>query len=257
MQAPCNAMAVSFVSCLAAALWSAPTAARDPFTREFPDDECQFRTTGGNTYFPLRPGLQRFYDNDECVASGECEEQEKLQITVTHRTRNITLRDDGVTRVIPTRIVEEREWENGRLIEVSRNFFAACGSGAMRDVYYFGEEVDVFEHLPNGTVKVTHPGQWRAGVKGAEPGLIMPGGAFLLGARYYQEIAPGVALDRAQHAALELDVENEVGQFDDCVKVIETTPLEPGSESKKVYCPRVGLVVDSDLVLKMVIDPGS
>ena len=35
---------------------------------------------------------------------------------------------------------------------------------------------------------VSHEGAWRAGVDGAQPGLIMPG-TFLLGSRYFQEIA--------------------------------------------------------------------
>jgi hypothetical protein len=33
------------------------------------------------------------------------------------------------------------------------------------------------------------------------------------------------------------------------VQVIETTPLEPGSESEKVYCPEVGLVMDGEIGL--------
>jgi hypothetical protein len=230
-------------------------APRDGFTAEFPIEDCSFVTEGGNPYFILRPGRQLVYDNDDCVAAGDCDESERLQITVLNRTRDVVLWDDGVRRTIKTRVIEEREWQDGRLIEVSRNFYAACGAGRMRDVYYFGEEVDVYEY-ENGTVTVTHPGQWLAGRQGAEPGLIMPGGAFLLGARYYQEIAPGVALDRALHVALELDLASEAGRFDDCVKVVETTPLEPGAESVKHYCPGVGLFGDGDLVLKSVVNPG-
>lgn len=229
----------------------------DGFTRDFPDDECRFTTVGGNAYFPLLPGLVREYDNDECIAAGECDEQERLRITVTHRTKNIEIVDDGRKRIIPTRIVEEREWQDGRLTETSQNYFAACGSGAMRDVYYFGEAVDVFEYLPNGQVKVTHPGQWLAGKRKAEAGLIMPGGAFLLGARYYQEMAPGMALDRAEHTGVDLEFASDAGEFDDCVAVIETTPLEPGNESHKLYCPRAGLAIDNDLVLRSVTYPGS
>jgi hypothetical protein len=227
------------------------------FTLDFPDDECHFRPNGGNPLFPLKPGLQRFYDNNACVAEGECQDQESLQITVTNHTKNIPIKDDAKWRMIPTRVVEEREWKNGRLIEVSRNFYAACGAGAMRDVYYFGENVDAYEYLPNGKVRITHPGQWLAGVNGAEPGIIMPGGAFLLGARYYQELAPKIALDRAEHVATDLDFETEAGEFDECVEVVETTPLEPGHESVKIYCPEVGLAADNELLLKMVIDPGT
>jgi hypothetical protein len=111
-------------------------------------------------------------------------------------------------------------------------------------VVYFGEDVDFYE---DGEI-VGHEGSWRAGVAGAAPGLIMPG-TFLLGSRYYQEVAPGVAEDRAEHVAMGLDVEVEAGDFTHCVEVLETTPLEPGAESEKTYCPGVGLVVDGDLEL--------
>jgi hypothetical protein len=240
---------------LAASAGAAAADRKAEFTDEFPLEDCLFSSTGGNPYFILRPGRQLVYDNEACVADGGCDEFVRLQITVLDRTRDVVLVDDGVRRTIRTRVVEEREWENGALVEVSRNFFAACGTGPMRDVYYFGEDVDVYEYV-DGAVQVTHPGQWLAGRNGAEPGIIIPGGAFLLGARYYQEIAPGVALDRAEHTALDLEVATEAGEFDDCVEVVETTPLEPG-DSVKVYCPNVGLVVDGDVVLRMIVDPGA
>ena len=88
-----------------------------------------------------------------------------------------------------------------------------------------------------------------------EPGLIMPDSAFLVGTRYFQEIAPGVALDRAEHVAFDLEIQTPAGAFEDCIKVVETTPLEPGSESIKFYCPQVGLIADGDLVLQAIYDP--
>lgn len=82
----------------------------------------------------------------------------------------------------------------------------------------------------------------------------MEGGAFLLGARYFQESAPGVALDRAEHVAMDLEIEVKAGEFDDCVKIVETTPLERGSVSTKFYCPGTGLVIDGDLQLAAVVE---
>jgi hypothetical protein len=76
----------------------------------------------------------------------------------------------------------------------------------------------------------------------------MPG-TFLLGARYYQEQAPGVALDRAEHVRSGISVETGEGTLRGCVKVVETTPLEPDARSVKVYCPEVGLAVDDEVVL--------
>ena len=59
-------------------------------------------------------------------------ETEKLIVTVLNETREI----DGIM----TRVVEEREWRNGKLKEISLNFFAICAD--TKDVFYFGEDVD-------------------------------------------------------------------------------------------------------------------
>ena len=57
-------------------------------------------TTGQNTYFILEPGFQLVLEGGN----------EVLAITVLDETIEI----DGVH----TRVVEEREWKNGELIEV-------------------------------------------------------------------------------------------------------------------------------------------
>ena len=92
-----------------------------------------------------------------------------------------------------------------------------------------------------------------AGKDGARPGIIMPDRAFLLGSKYYQEQAP-TAKDRARHTALGLEIEVPAGVFHNCVEVTETSPLELGEESIKVYCPNVGLVIDEDLELIAVYE---
>jgi hypothetical protein len=75
---------------------------------------------------------------------------------------------------------------------------------------------------------------------------------FLLGAKYYQERAEGVALDRSEHKRVGFTVQVPAGRFDDCLEVDETSPLEPGEISKKTYCRGVGLVKDGDLELTAV-----
>ena len=54
---------------------------------------------------------------------------------------------------------------------------------------------------------------------------------------------------RAENVEMGLSVTTKAGTFDGCVRVRETTPLDPGAESEKVYCPGVGLVVDDELEL--------
>ncbi len=211
------------------------------FTDHFPVEECTFTPFGGNDFFSLMPGRRTFFDNASCVAAGECDDREELVITVTRELKKIWIDDDRERRPIWTRVIVENEKENGQLKEISRNYFAMCVPS--RDVYYFGEDVDIYR---DGAV-VSHAGAWLAGRDGAEPGIIMPDSGFLLGQRYYQELAPGVALDRAEHVDTDVELDLQAGNFDDCIEVTETTPLEPGSESTKFYCPGAGLVIDNDL----------
>ncbi|MEK6926349.1 MAG: hypothetical protein AABW50_03665 [Nanoarchaeota archaeon] len=203
------------------------------YTSNFLLDDCNFKTVGENPYFILKP-------KHKLVLEGQDGDEEiHLEVTVLGDKERIFV--PGIGR-IETRVVEEREWINGELIEVSRNFFAICKR--TNDVYYFGEDVDIYE---NGEI-VNHSGAWRAGENNAMPGIMMPG-TFLLGSRYFQEIAPGVAMDQGENVEMELTIETKAGTFENCVKVIETTPLEPGSESEKVYCLGIGLTIDNSAEL--------
>jgi hypothetical protein len=225
---------------LSSALTAAPIK-KVQFTTDFRLQDCAFQTEGVNPYFLLTPGRKLVLQSED--------ETETVEITVLGDLEQISVPGLGV---VTTRVVEERETVDDQLIEVSRNFFAICGG--RNDVVYFGEDVDIFN--PDGSV--THEGEWRAGQPDAngvaEPGIIMPG-TFLLGARYFQEIAEGIALDRAENVEMGLDVETDAGEFHDCVRIVETTPLEPKSESEKIYCPGVGLVVDSDVQLVEIEEP--
>jgi hypothetical protein len=223
------------------------------FTDVFPLDDCTFITDNGtNPYFIVAVGHQYTLDNSTCYAEGDCDEFETATITVTDETYTVTV--DG--REIDTRIISEEEYVDGELLEISYNYYAECDGSA--DVYYFGETVDIFEDcevknpdnpLPEGCV--THDGAWEAGIDGAQPGIIMTGGAFMVGARYAQEIAPGVAMDRSEHIAVGLDVEVPAGLFTDCVEVMDSTSFESNKHAgdTKLYCPGTGIVVDEDIEL--------
>ena len=224
----------------------APLAASagDGFTRQFPIASCDFGPTGGNAYFKLAVNRQLYLSNVRCLQAGDCDELEELWITMLPETRAVSFDHAGTTRTVRTRVMEEYETADGEVEEVSRNYVADCNP--TNDVYYFGEDVEDGdgEPLPDG---------WLAGRHGARPGILMPDRAFLLGSRYYQEIAPN-AKDRGEHTAMGLEVEVPAGVFRNCVEVTETTPLEPGEESFKTYCPHVGLVRDDDLELIAVYE---
>ena len=194
------------------------------FTEDLMQKDCAFETTGRNQFFILETGYQLTLENK---TGG------KLVITVLTETRKIGN--------VETRIVEENESENGKPVEISRNFFAFCKQTG--SVYYFGEEVDLYKNgkMTKGEDAWTAEGKNKAGV--AMPGLA------LLGARYYQEIAPNVAMDRAEIISLSETKNTLAGNFTNCLKTEETTPLEPKEKEYKLYAPGIGLIQDEDLLL--------
>jgi hypothetical protein len=227
---------------------SAAQAGEPAYTTNFPLKSCRFTPWEGNSYFPLKPGRQLYYTNAACVADGDCDELEELWITTERETRRITLGSGPNRQNVLARVLEERETEDGELKEISRNYLSSCGPA--RDLYYFGEDVDIYE---DGEI-VSHDGAWLAGKNGAQPGMLMPDSAFLLGTRYFQELAAGVALDRAEHVESGLQLTVPAGTFKGCIKVRETSPLEPGHESIKFYCPGVGMIIDNELELAAIFD---
>jgi hypothetical protein len=200
------------------------------FTDSFPMQQCSFSSTGKNPFMILEPGYQLTLEG---VDEGE---NVRLTITVLNETKVI----DG----IETRVVKEREVVGGELSEISKNYFAICKKN--NSVFYFGEDVDFYE---NGMV-VNHEGSWRHGVNGAHAGLQMPG-IVLLGSRYFQEVAPDVAMDRAQIIGVNTTYSTPAGTFTNCLRVKESTPLEPDVVEFKTYAPGIGLISDNDQ-LKLV-----
>jgi len=193
------------------------------WTDSFGQENCTFSSIGRNRFFILEPGYQLVLESNK----------EKVVITVLSETK--------IIGNIETRVVEEREEENGKLKEVSRNFFAICKEHG--DVFYFGEEVDDYK---DGKI-VRHSGAWRADEKDSKAGIIMPG-TILLGARHYQEIAPN-AMDRAEVISDDVTMKTPAGTFKNCIRVEETSGIDPDEKCYKTYAPGVGLIQDEDLLL--------
>jgi hypothetical protein len=212
-----------------ALLMAPPAMAQDKRTATWQKDfaapmaQCKMVTTGRNDYFVMEPGFQSILEGGDT----------RLQITVLNETKTI----DNVL----TRVIEEREWKKGELYEVARNYFAMCEQ--TKDVYYFGEDVDFYE---KGKV-VKHDGTWHAGGKN-KAGLIMPGTPKPK-MKYYQELAPGVAMDRAEIISVTENCKTPAGTFAKCMKVKETSDLDLMATEYKYYAPGIGLIRDSDMQL--------
>jgi len=200
----------------------------DGWNDSFPVESLTLVSTGQNRYWSLKPGRYVVLGNIEPAGA------EFVVISVLDETEIIDK--------IETRVIEEREYKDGRLVEVSRNFFAMAKE--TKDVFYFGEDVDDYE---NGKIS-GHSGQWRAGKDDARAGLYMPGNP-AKGMQYYMEFHPGIAMDRAEIFDTNATVETPAGIFRRSLIVTESSPLEPGDESYKRYAPDIGMIFDDGLEL--------
>jgi hypothetical protein len=179
--------------------------------------------TGSNPFITIQPGRVLKMKNGI----------DMLTITILPDTKEV----DGVK----CGVLEERETKDGKLIEVSRNYFATDKNTG--DVYYFGEDVDNYK---DGKI-INHESAWLAGEKGAKFGLMIPAKP-RVGDKYYQEIAPKVAMDRVEVVSTDETITTPAGKFDHVVHLKETTPIEP-DVSHKYYAPGIGLIKDDDFEL--------
>lgn len=188
----------------------------------FDVNKADLAHTGNNRWLTMQPGrvLKLRHGNDS------------LTVTILKDVETV----DGVK----VGILEERETKDGKLIEVSRNFFATDPKTG--DVYYFGEDVDNYK---DGKI-INHESAWKSGEHGARFGLMIPGKP-KVGDRYYQEIAPRVAMDRVEIVSTDETLKTPAGTFR-CLHLKETTPLE-GDVSHKWYAPGVGIVKDDEFEL--------
>jgi len=232
------------------------------FTTEFRFQDCGgFKTYGVNPYFILKPGYYKVLEGvEEDEDTGESTFVRE-EITVQCDTKWIKLELDGRTRWIKTRVVEERALERENVgddwvtIEISLNWFAICNR--TNDVVYFGEDSrdcpDGFDENDVCEGGADPAGSWEAGKPPmgnpdgviAKPGIIMPGTP-LIGAKYFQEIAPPDAVDRGEIVAVGFDE----GEWSGCIEINDTNPAEGAcdlGEDVKIYCPGVGVVADQVL----------
>ena len=214
------------IALIGVALFAACARSGD-WTSVFLVEKDELLSVGRNPYFILEPGYMLVLEGHGA----------QLIITVLNETKKV----DGVE----TRVVEERETKGGKLVEVARNYFAI--SKRTNDVFYFGEDVDMYK---DGKI-ANHDGSWLSGVNGSKFGLMMPG-RVLLHSRYYQEVAPNIAMDRATIVSVTETVKTPAGEFKNCVKVEETSPLSRFTTEHKYYAPGIGMVSDGGMKLVKV-----
>ncbi len=213
------------------AIAASKTSPDSNFTYSFNLENCTFSSTGTNPYVILQPGYQLVFEGVS----------DKVPIHVTSTVLNQTkVVGDGIV----ARVVEEKtvNAQTGELIEITNDYFAICKE--TNSVFYLGEHVNDYE---NGKV-VTHEGSWIHGSDKARAGVIMPG-IILMGSRYYQEIAPAVAMDKSEITGTNETVNVPAGSFSNVIKMKESSDLEPGVVEDNLHAPGIGQVIDNDTKL--------
>ncbi len=190
-------------------------------------DSADFSSTGRNMFFILEPGYQLVLEG------GNGKSKERLEINVLHETKKIGS--------VETRVVEEKESVNGRTVEISKNYFAFNKKN--NSIYYFGEQVDIYRK----SKVVSHKGSWLAIGKN-KPGIIMPG-TILPAAKFVEENAPGIAMDKAEIISVSEVVKTHKGYFVNCLKIEETNDLNPKEKEYKYYAEGIGLIKEEEMLL--------
>jgi len=173
-------------------------------------DPAEFSSTVDNPYYPLVPGTVLKYRE---VSEGRTLDN---IITVTHDTKMVM----GVKCVV----VHDVVMEDGKIKEDTYDWLAQHKDGT---VWYFGE--DTKEYKAGG--RVSTEGSWEGGIKGAQPGILMPANP-KPGPPYRQEYGKGVAEDMGQIVATDETVTVPAGTFNGCVKTKDWSLLESGHEFK-------------------------
>ena len=239
-------------------------------------------TTISNPYWPLSPdGSARTFtyvgdSEDGCVIN-----------TISIVPTDIKIDFGGLYTSIDAQVVEDREWlvelededecevdtpknDEENLTELTFDWYTQDRNG---NIWYMGERSQSFEDdcpaYPGlGAPEDCFEGSWEAGVPGpeeglvAEPGIVVPsdtpygmdtGDPLTPGTYYMQEVAEG-AEDMAKILKLStsLSVEDgvEPGEYENCRKVKEWNPYEPGeSVEHKWYCHDTDYLYGPGLVL--------
>jgi hypothetical protein len=216
----------------------APSGGRaDPVLPDFSAADFEPGAAVDNPLFPLLDPRTRVF------VSRENGEDNRFELTV--------LGPGPVILGVQTTTQRDRSYENGRLVEDTFDYYAQDGGG---NVWYFGEDVTNYLYDGMGNlIGTTDESSWRAGENlanpggdPAQPGFIMPVDQ-TLDFEYYQEFAvDDEALDEGKTSAVLLQISVPVGDFDEVLRVLETTAVEPNARGFKYYAPDVGLVLEEE-----------
>jgi len=183
-----------------------------------------------NTYFPLISLKQDILEGTE--------KGKPLRVERTVKPGSKTFSING--QDVEALIMEDREFINGQIEEVTLDYFAQDDDGT---VYYLGEDVDNYK---DGKI-VAHEGAWLYGEDTKKLGVIMPAHP-RVGQKFSPEDVGKVTKENDVVVSLSEKASVPAGKFENCLKVKETN--SDGETEEKLYAPGVGAVKEEDLILK-------
>jgi hypothetical protein len=193
-----------------------PSVAADPPPVIVP---AEFSTQITHPFYPLLPGTKWQY----------FEKKGRDETHIVMEVQRATQEIMGVKCV--------SVWEQATVANVvkeeSTAYYAQHQDGS---VWFFGEAIK--EYKPGG--RTSDLGSWKAGVAGAQPGVVMPS-TLKVGARFRQNYCRDVAEDKSEIISLGEDVTVTAGAYKGCLRLKEWSMLASGS-SKKWYARGIGLV---------------
>jgi hypothetical protein len=175
-----------------------------------------------NRFLPFLPGTRFHYEG---VSGSTPQADDEV---VLHRTKRIL----GIRATV----VRDEVSEHGTVVERTFDYYA---QDRQDNVWYMGELA--LERHHGRLVKASD--SWLSGVKGARPGIIMPGRP-RRGDAYRQEYFPrGEALDEARVLGRRGSITVPAGTYRHPLVTSERSPIEPQTE-KKYYAAGVGEVAE-------------
>ena len=184
-----------------------------------------------NPYFPLAEGFYRELTPTQTAADGAAADERIL-----HQYGG----PGPVLGGVQTTILLDQAFENGLMVEETRDFFAQDRDG---NVWYMGEDVTNITYDDKGRVTGTNShSSWRTGVNGAVPGFQMPATP-TKGFSYEQEHAPvDEAMDQGEILAIDGAFNGPSGDYSNVVAIYETSSIDPVLQEVKYYAAGLGMV---------------
>lgn len=176
-----------------------------------------------NPYLPLSSLKQDILEGKE---GGKTLRVERTLKPELHKTFKVG------KQTVDSLVMEDREFEEGKLAEVTLDYFAQADDGT---VCYLGEDVNEYQH----DKVVGHSGAWLLGKQTKTPGIILPGEPKVGDQFRAEDVAP-ITTEDDEIISLTEKTTVPAGAYENCLKVKEV--LSDGGVEYKYYAKGVGCV---------------